>query len=69
MLAAGVISEVAAKQIPTTQFRSFDFLPRAGAFILNDNHLPTTPHDLSLIPELPNAIWHIDNFGNCKKLL
>lgn len=69
MLAAGFISDIAAKQIPTTQFRSFDFLPRAGAFILNGNHLPTTPHDLSLIPELPNAIWHIDNFGNCKTTL
>ncbi len=69
MLTAGFISELAAKQIPTTQFRSFDFLPRAGAFILKGNALPTTPHDLSLIPELPKAIWHIDNFGNCKTTL
>ncbi len=69
MLEAGFISEEAAKQIPTTQFRSFDFLPRAGAFMLKGNNLPSTPHDLSLIPELPNAIWHIDNFGNCKTTL
>lgn len=69
MLATGFISEVAAKQIPTTQFRSFDFIPRAGAYIMLGNDLPTTPHDLSLVPELPKAIWHIDNFGNCKTTL
>ena len=69
MLKAGFISELAAKQIPTTQFRSFDFTPRAGAFLIKGNTLPTTPHDLSLIPDLPKAIWHIDNFGNCKTTL
>lgn len=69
MLSAGFISETAAKQIPTTQFRSFDFTPRAGAYIMLGNDLPTTPHDLSLIPVLPKAIWHIDNFGNCKTTL
>jgi len=69
MLAAGFITEEAAAQIPTTQFRSFDFTPRAGLFLFSGQTLPSTPYDLSLIPELPKAIWHIDNFGNCKTTL
>lgn len=69
MLKAGFISEDAASRIPTTQFRSFDFIPRAGVFMQGGGTLPSTLHDLALIPDLPKAIWHIDNFGNCKTTL
>ncbi len=69
MLAAGFIDEVAAKQIPTTQFRSFDFIPRASVFMALGNTLPSTDYSLDNIPDLPKAIWHIDNFGNCKTTL
>lgn len=69
MLAAGFIDAIAAEQLPTTQFRSFDFTPRVGAFILQGNTVPATPHALQDIAPLPHAIWHIDNFGNCKTTL
>lgn len=69
MLSQGFISKVAAEQIPTTQFRSFDFTPRVGAFLLHGHSLPTTNYPMDSVPDLPHAIWHIDNFGNCKTTL
>ena len=69
MLEAGFISADAASRIPTTQFRSFDFIPRAGVFLLQGGKLPSTPYDLANVHDLPKAVWHIDNFGNCKTTL
>jgi len=37
--------------------------------MLNGNQLPSSPYSLEEIPDLPKAIWHIDNFGNCKTTL
>ena len=69
MLEAGFISSDAATRIPTTQFRSFDFIPRAGVFLLQGGKLPSTLYELTHVPDLPKAVWHIDNFGNCKTTL
>ncbi len=69
MQEAGFITEGAAKHIPLTQFRSFDFIPRAGMFLIAGNPLPFEKYSLDAIPDLPKAIWHIDNFGNCKTTL
>jgi hypothetical protein len=69
MRKAGFIDEIAASQLPATQFRSFDFTPRAAAFLLSGHTLPSTTFTLEAIPPLPTAIWHIDNFGNCKTTL
>lgn len=69
MLDAHFITPQAAAQIPTTQFRSFDFIPRVGAFLLRGGNVPSEKHSLTEITDLPKAIWHIDNFGNCKTTL
>ncbi len=69
MEAAGFVSPAAAARIPTTQFRSFDFTPRVGAFLYNGGEVPTEEYSLTQVPNLPAAIWHIDNFGNCKTTL
>lgn len=69
MLNAKFITPQAASQITTTQFRSFDFIPRVGAFMLRGGNVPAEKHSLSEISDLPKAIWHIDNFGNCKTTL
>jgi hypothetical protein len=66
MSAAGFIDEAAAEYIPRTQFRSFDFTPRVAAFIFLGNEVPHTPMPIAEIPDLPTAVWWIDNFGNCK---
>jgi hypothetical protein len=69
MLRAGFINPETASRIPHSQFRSFDFTPRIGAFLMSQNDTPSTPYALADIPNLPKAIWHIDNFGNCKTTL
>jgi len=63
------ISKDEASRIPFSQFRSFDFIPRAGVFMAQGNHLPSTPYELKDVPDLPPAIWNIDSFGNCKTTL
>ncbi|MEZ4103947.1 MAG: hypothetical protein R3B60_01540 [Candidatus Paceibacterota bacterium] len=69
MQEANFITEAEATRIPFSQFRSFDFTPRIGSFMMLGNHVPSTSFDLQEIPELPSAIWCIDNFGNCKTTL
>jgi hypothetical protein len=69
MLEANFITKEEAERIPHSQFRSFDFIPRAGVFMIQGNHLPSTPYNQDDIPDLPKAIWNIDNFGNCKTTL
>jgi hypothetical protein len=69
MLAAGFIADGHARRLPKSQFRSFDFTPHAGAFLLSGHTLPSTPYPLEEIPDLPAAVWFIDNFGNCKTTL
>ncbi len=69
LLAEGLITPEAAAHIPKTQFRSFDFLPRAGVYLVQNGSLPSVTYPLTDVPELPPAIWHIDSFGNCKTTL
>lgn len=69
MQKAEFIDDIAAEHIPQSQFRSFDFTPRVGVFLMQGNELPNEPYPIENIPTLPPAIWHIDNFGNCKTTL
>ncbi len=69
MLKAEFIDAVAAAELPTTQFRSFDFTPRVAAFLVEGHRVPSDTYSLENSPALPQAIWHIDNFGNCKTTL
>jgi hypothetical protein len=50
--------------IISTQFRSFEFLPRAAAAIIRGMKLPT--EEWSEVPEAPQAVVWIDNFINVK---
>lgn len=54
-----------AKRVINTQFRSFEFMPRAASAILKGIKIPA--HSLSGgAPLCPNAVWWVDNFGNLK---
>jgi hypothetical protein len=66
---ADFLPEDAAFRLPSSQFRSFDFTPRVGVFLAKGNPVPSEPYSLENIPDLPAAIWNIDNFGNCKTTL
>lgn len=59
----------AKELIINTQFRSFNFLPRAAYWIWKGYGLPADKYDLADIAEAPGAVWFIDNFGNAKTTL
>lgn len=63
---SGDLTENEKNLIVHTQFRSFDFLPRVANWLKEGKDLPSTNYSLDNIPEIPKAIWLIDNFGNCK---
>lgn len=69
MFTAGFISQEEAWRIPLSQFRSFDFTPRIGAFLSQKKQVSSTDYSLSEVKDLPAAVWHIDNFGNAKTTL
>lgn len=63
------IDATAAQRITATQFRSFEFLPRAAAWLVEGYALPATPMALAAAADTPAAVWWVDNFGNCKTTL
>lgn len=62
----GMLSAELIKSITDSQFRSYDFLPRIAALILQDKDVESTELRISEIPDAHQAIWWVDNFGNCK---
>ncbi len=64
----GWLDEVTSKRIINTQFRSFDFLPRAGAWLMQGQDIPTEVIDIQGSLE-GGHVWKIDNFGNVKTTL
>ena len=57
------------RRIANSQFRSFDFLPRAASWIVEKRDIPFNKYDLSKVSNAPDAIWFVDNFGNTKTTL
>jgi hypothetical protein len=68
-IGAGCLEEADKGRILMTQFRSYDFLPLAAAFLARGNDLPGERLDIGEIPDAPGAVWWIDSFGNCKTTL
>lgn len=64
----GLESELAT-HIINTQFRSYDFLPCAAAYLLQQEDLPGQSLHIADVEDAPAAIWFVDNFGNCKTTL
>lgn len=60
------LSEETKNRIISSQFRSYDFLPRVAYWIKKKVKLPKKEFDLKLIPSVPRKIWFVDNFGNAK---
>ncbi|OHA63154.1 MAG: hypothetical protein A2748_03260 [Candidatus Wildermuthbacteria bacterium RIFCSPHIGHO2_01_FULL_45_20] len=53
-------------RIQNSQFRSFDFLPKAVQWIEEGYDLPFESMPMSEVPDAPKSVWWVDNFGNCK---
>jgi len=52
--------------IINSQFRSYDFVPRVAKWLLDGVSVPSKKYAVSLIENAPQAVWWVDNFGNCK---
>jgi len=61
-----VVSESVFKHVSQTQFRSFDFTPRVGAYLINGGRVPFENYSIDQISDVQNCVWFVDNFGNCK---
>lgn len=57
------------RQIVSSQFRSFEFLPRVAFWLLKGFKIPANKFSLARIPNPPCAVWGIDSFGNVKTTL
>jgi hypothetical protein len=66
MIKHGKLAEHLRDPITNTQFRSYEFLPRVAKWHMNGIEIPHEVHPLSDFLSAPQAIWYIDNFGNCK---
>ncbi|HVZ58313.1 MAG TPA: SAM hydroxide adenosyltransferase [Patescibacteria group bacterium] len=64
-----ILTPELAQRINHTQFRSFEFQPRVAKWLTDGLTLPTQSYSLAQVEALPESIWYIDNFGNCKTTL
>ncbi len=66
MFEQGHIDKQLSEQIATTQFRSYDYMPRLARWIMDGFEIPHEKYSFDNIANVPQAIWLIDNFGNAK---
>ncbi|HYD92530.1 MAG TPA: hypothetical protein VEA37_13720, partial [Flavobacterium sp.] len=65
-LKANEITQEEADDVAKTQFRSYQYLPRAAYWLIKKVfEVPSEIYSLDQAPSADN-IWHIDNFGNVK---
>lgn len=56
-------------RIVLSQFRSFDYMPRLAKWLIDGETIPHEDYSIDNVPEVPKAVWWVDNFGNCKTTL
>lgn len=61
-----LITQEVGDRIIVSQFRSYDFSPRVAKWIWDGVEIPSSAFSIDQISDAPHAIWHVDNFGNCK---
>ncbi len=63
-----LISSSEAENVTTTQFRSYEFLPRVALWIAARWKVPGQKMQVrDVVPDAPLAVWYVDDpFGNCK---
>lgn len=69
MIQKGAIDQALAVHIAHTQFRSYEFLPRVAALLLNHGQVNSKRLAIADIVDAPYTVWWVDNFGNCKTTL
>ncbi len=53
----------------TSQFRSFDYLPRLARIVWDKKEAPSEKLMFTDIADASAGVWWIDSFGNCKTTL
>lgn len=69
VLAFGGYSEEIIDRAATSQFRSFDYLPRLARIVWDKKEVPSEKLMFTDIPNAALDVWRIDSFGNCKTTL
>ncbi len=52
-----------------TQFRSYEYLPYMARWVMDGEDVPSEALDMNDVPDVPQAVWFVDSFGNCKTTL
>lgn len=65
-LAEGEYSAEAIERAANTQFRSFNYLPRVAKIVWGKREITGERMSASDVPDMPNVVWWVDSFGNCK---
>lgn len=66
MYEQGHIDKQLSEQIASTQFRSYDYMPRLARWVLDGFEIPHEQYSFENVADVPQAVWLIDNFGNAK---
>lgn len=69
VMAFGGYDEAMVEHAATSQFRSFDYLPRLARIVWDNVDAPCEVLPFSEIPDVGPGVWWIDSFGNCKTTL
>lgn len=65
MIARGYLENWKRDLIAKSQFRSYEFVPRVAKWLTEGMVLPYERYDISQVPDAPQVISYVDNFGNC----
>lgn len=64
MIARGLLAAEKRDLIAKSQFRSYEFVPRAATWLTEGQDLPYERYDIANVADAPPAIGYVDNFGN-----
>jgi hypothetical protein len=56
-------------RVVKSQFRSYEYLPFLAAWVKAGEQIPSEKLDMNDVPDVPQAVWFVDSFGNCKTTL
>lgn len=56
-------------RVVKSQFRSYEYLPFLARWVMDGEDVPSETLDMNDVPDVPQAVWFVDSFGNCKTTL
>lgn len=65
MIKQGQFDAAYRRLVVDSQFRSYEFIPRAAKWLSMGIKLPTETLPVDQVADMPACVWWTDNFGNC----